>query len=709
MPAGPLQERVLEQEICTFFNRHHGLEISGAYAVAVTREGTVWAGTALGVARFDGERWQVVHHPDAIPGGEVCRLAADPEGALWVGSSTGVARFQGGQWHHWYGEEVPTRDIHDLVPDGKGGVWAIMAHEWDLASRDVWHFDGRKWRYWEVAHGQGDELARIALDGRGVPYVIRTGKVLRLRGRRWVRVSLKAGRATALALASAPDGAVWVGTTDGVVILRDGVPERTIGKPEGMPVRGVHDIAFAPNGDVWFSHGVAASRLRGSEWRYYSPYSWFPGNALSNVAVAPEGAVWLAGSAGVGRIETRKMTLTEKSALLEALVPKYHLHDGLVLEPWLEDPEDPKSGWHWQVTDNDGSHAAEYCAAESLRYGVTKAEDARRNAREAMRGLMRLVRLTGRRGFLARAAFRKDAPGIVSVAGEWHESADGEWLWKGDTSSDELDTHMLAYGIYYDLVADQAERKELAEMISGLIGGIVDNGYVLLDLDGKHTRWGVWSPELLGSPEWEPERSLNSLEMLAHLRSALHITGERQFEDAYRYLVEKHGYAETVRTSQMANNPYIFSKFDDVLACKAYYPLLKYESDPALRAIYLDSLDRFWQFVRPERNPLFTAVANIFLQRYEDLEVIFEVLSGYRMDQVRRGVFNSLRQDVKLSRIEGRRVVDRVLPGAERWQYDWGNCSYEADRGDGPDRRDRPSPFLEVYWMSRYHGLLSPA
>jgi len=213
---------------------------------------------------------------------------------------------------------------------------------------------------------------------------------------------------------------------------------------------------------------------------------------------------------------------------------------------------------------------------------------------------------------------------------------------------------------------------------------------------------------VLSTPQWAPERKLNSLEMLAHLRSALHITGEQQFQDAYRQLVEVHGYVETVRSSQMANDPYVFHKFDDVLACKAYYPLLKYETDPSLRALYLDSLERFWQFVRPERNPLFTAIANIFLQRCEDLEVIFEVLSGYRLDHHRRAVTNSIRQDLKLSTIEGRLVADRVLPGAERWQYDWGNCSYVADRGHGPDRLDRPTPFLLIYWMSRYHDLLLP-
>src|SRR3990172_13157602 len=120
MPVQPYKERPFEQEICTFFNRHNGLELDACSAVAVTTDGTVWAANQVGVARFDGQRWEMLRDPQGIAGGGSCRLAADSRGALWIGSSMGVGRYRDGQWEHWYGDAAPTRWIVDLAPDGNG-------------------------------------------------------------------------------------------------------------------------------------------------------------------------------------------------------------------------------------------------------------------------------------------------------------------------------------------------------------------------------------------------------------------------------------------------------------------------------------------------------------------------------------------------------------------------------------------------------------
>jgi len=709
MPIQPYRERPFDQEITAFFNHHHGLEVDSAADVAVTADGTVYATNRAGIARFDGQRWQLIRDPNLLPGANGGPLAADPDGSLWVGSSTGIAHLKDGRSQHWYGHDVPTRWTLDLTPDGKGGVWTLMSHEGDLNSRDVWHFDGHKWQWWEVGPGPRKDPTSIALDGKGRPYIVLLGKVLRLRGKQWSRVNLKAGRAKAVTVEGAPDGTVWVGTTEGVIVLRDGKPERTIGKAEGLPVRGVTKIAFAPNGDVWLSHGTALSRLRGSQWRYYSPQTWFPGAHLSGLAFAPDGTVWLAASGGVGRIQTKRMTLTEKSAYFTDLFPAEHLRHNFVMTRVLSEPDNPNASSVWQVTDNDGYHTADYCAAEAFRYAVTKAEDARKNARAALEGCLRLVRLPEKRGFLARSAFRKDDTRISAVAGEWHESSDGQWLWKGDTSSDELDVHMFAYSVYFDLVADEAERKEIATMMSELMGGVIDNGYLLLDLDNKHTRWGIWAPELLHSEAWAAQCKLNSMEILSYIRNAYHITGEQKFMDSYRYLVDQHGYAETIRTEQLATHYMAFHKFDDALAFHAYYPLLKYEDDPKLRAIYLDSLDRFWQFLRPERSPTITILCNIFLERNEDLEVIFETLSGYRLDRAHRTILNSIRQDIEWRTERDTRLMSKPLPAPERIHYDWTRNPYIPDfNGSGHNLR-YPTSFILPYWMARYHGLLEPA
>jgi ligand-binding sensor domain-containing protein len=98
MPLDALKDQPFEQEVCTFFNRHHGLGFSETTDVAVTRDGTAWAANRLGLARFDGRRWEIVREPSGLAGGNTARLAADADGSLWVGSTTGVARLKDGRW-----------------------------------------------------------------------------------------------------------------------------------------------------------------------------------------------------------------------------------------------------------------------------------------------------------------------------------------------------------------------------------------------------------------------------------------------------------------------------------------------------------------------------------------------------------------------------------------------------------------------------------
>ena len=708
------------QEFRALFTRFEGLPSNDVRDLAITTDGTVWAATAFGLARFDGSKWEKVWIAPAFAGASVGRLAAGCDGDLWVGGSTGVSLLRKGKWHHWWGYESPTRWIHSLAPDADGGVWAVMSHEGDLNWRDVWHLVGDRSQCWEVT--RANDPTAIALDGAGRPYLVSNGALLALDGNEWQPVDI--GGVEVIGVCSGPDGSIWIGTSEGAIVLREGKVVERIGKAEGLPVPGVRKVASGPDGDVWFMHPTAVSRktkaLRGqpaagpsgspeqtARWRYYSPDAWVPGQSANAIVVAADGTVWVAGSQGVARIESKALTLAEKSRLLEPLVPAQHMRDGMIYDMVYAVPNDPDSPWYWHVSDNDGSHTGEYMAAECFRYAVTRAPDAKANARECLEALLRLIETPGLPGFLARSMYRADDEKIMAVAGEWHLSKDGKWVWKGDTSSDEMDGDTFGIGIYYDLAADEQERQRIGAVMSRLVGGIIENDYVLEDVDGKHTRWGVWSPTLLLTPEWLEQRKLNSMEMLAHVKSAIHMTGEERFRRAYRELVEVHGNADFINTQQMATPIDAGHKFDDDLAIQAYYPLIRYEDDPALRKIYLDSLARFWGFVRPEANPLYTFLCNALLERREDLEPAVEVLRGYRMDHTARAVVNEVRQDIQWRQVGSRRLLEKTLPGPERPTYQSSDNMWVSERGASPGRVRVPTPFLLAYWLARYHKLIT--
>ena len=106
---------------------------------------------------------------------------------------------------------------------------------------------------------------------------------------------------------------------------------------------------------------------------------------------------------------------------------------------------------------------------------VTKAPDARANARAGMQALMRLEAITGIPGFPARSFIKKGVDEQPSD-GEWHDTQDGVWRWKGDTSSDEIVGHYFVYPIYHDLVADDSEKVALRGVIDRITNHILDTG-----------------------------------------------------------------------------------------------------------------------------------------------------------------------------------------------------------------------------------------
>ena len=104
-------------------------------------------------------------------------------------------------------------------------------------------------------------------------------------------------------------------------------------------------------------------------------------------------------------------------------------------------------------------------------------------------GLKLLQEVTGTDGFFARTVVPSDwttvhdgnrnytekeladelvkDPRFKPVEKRWHKSADGKWLWKDDTSSDEMCGHLMGYFFFYELVADNTE-KEMIRLESSL-------------------------------------------------------------------------------------------------------------------------------------------------------------------------------------------------------------------------------------------------
>ena len=484
---------------------------------------------------------------------------------------------------------------------------------------------------------------------------------------------------------------------------------------ERAPVDGMSVLAREQSGALWLASTQGAARFdprareRWDRWQYFSGRRWLQDEAVENIwidSASPHRAVWLRTKTGVSLIEWKPMSLEAKAAYFDARIEQRHVRHGMVAGCYFRTPGDPATSVH-HTSDNDGLWTAMYLGAQAYRYAATGEADARAKARRAVQLLMRLEEITGIPGYPARSFVSKGEgpPGD----GEWHPTPDGQWLWKGDTSSDEIVGHYFGYALFFDLAAEPAEKEQVRRVVARLTDYLIKNDYDLLDVDGKPTRWGRWSEAYFQTEEGAYEAALRSLELLSFLKTAHHITGDAKYAQAYQDRVRR-GYATHMRLYRRWPGVGEINFSDDELAYLSYQPLLNYEKDPKLRDIYLDGLRFTWRQVRPDRNPLWNYISvasGAGRMSREIREESRRTLERIPLEMIEWTAMNSHRRDVVFQKEKerfGRDQLTEVLAPDERAVAKWNSNPYRPDGGNGGLGEDDGSYFLLPYWMGRYHG-----
>ncbi|MGI8671422.1 MAG: hypothetical protein ACR2LU_02320 [Luteitalea sp.] len=618
---------------------------------------------------------------------------------------------------------------------------------------------------------EGDEPPAVAAQSTVGRVVVSVGPQLyELRdGTAWVRIALRS-REEGWDPPAIPDVAfdardrLWVATSQGVAIEtaddRAGSSWRFVDPSRGLPGREITVLAPAPDGSMWLGTPRGAIRISDAGVEYRHGRRWLPGDLVEAMHVDASAHLWVGTDGGLGVIESREATLAGKARAYEAAIAAHHRRTtlGYVVEARLLRRGDPASA----VTadnDNDGLWTGMYGASQCFAYAATGSEVARTRARRAFEALRFLLDVTQGGpnappdGFPARSIRpttgadpnlqdsverdrrmqARDAKWKV-LSPRWPRSPDGQWYWKTDTSSDELDGHYFFYALYHDLVAqDASEQAAVAAVVRRMTDHLLAHDYRLVDHDRTPTRWGVFAPDVLnGDRSWHEERGLNSLSMLTYLRIAHHMTGDARYDGAARDLVARHGYALNLMQPKVTLGVGGGNQSDDEMAFMNYYHLLAYEPDPGVRESVSRSLHAYWQLERPERNPLFNLVAAVRLAGLtatdafgtETLTVpepqwlpdTLDTLRRFPVDLIDWGLTNSHRLDLRpldpqarpgTARSHGLRQDGLVLPVDERMVFHWNVDPYALDFDGTGTRLADGTSFLLPYYMALYHRVIA--
>lgn len=486
------------------------------------------------------------------------------------------------------------------------------------------------------------------------------------------------------------------------------------------PVEGLREYAKTSQGVVWLgsSQGVARFDPNASHhwdrWQYFWGRRWLPDNDVQNIVVdnsVPHERVWIRTAEGVSRIDFVPMTFAKKAAHFEEIIEARHVRHGFVSESRLTHSGDLSSS-QTNDNDNDGLWTAMYLGAEAYRYAVTGDPDARAKAERSLKALIRLETIDHVPGFFARSIRTRGEPSFGTRGGEWHRLANDDTEWKGDTSSDEQVGHYYAYSLYYDLVANEDEKKILREHVARLTDYMLANDDELLDIDGKPTLWGRYSRDYYKTSEGQYEKALRCTELLSYLKTTYHITGDKKYQDAYLERVHRGDAQATRDYRRWASEEWEINYSDDELYYLSIEPLLKYEEDPYLRDLYLDSLRFTWSQVLRERNALWNYIS---LARTGDCvsdslrDDSRRTLERVPWDMVDWRAKNSHRRDVALRPNQdrhSRREMVHLLPPDERGVHKHNSSPFYVDDGGNGHSEETPTFWLLPYWMGRYHHFI---
>jgi hypothetical protein len=496
-------------------------------------------------------------------------------------------------------------------------------------------------------------------------------------------------------------------TARGVAVLR-GTAVTLITGRDGLPYEDIRALAPGFGGDWWAATEIGAVRATSGEYHYFGGRRWLPGDQVNAIACA-ENAVYLATDAGAAIIKYEPWTLRKKADYYEKHLRAWNQKRMAFTHKLEWNPE--KGGWVREISDNDVGWSTHYWAAQTFRYAVTGGEEARRNAIEGFNALKWVEEITPIDGFPARSIWAEGETGNRTTGGsggypaEWNPLPDSPWVWKGDTSSDEIDAHYYYASIFYELAADAALKEQVRDHLRRMSDHIIEHGWTMVDLDGKPTVWCRWDPEYFAG-KGRAARGLNGLEVLTYMRTAAAITGDDKYIAALNELLDMN-YTERVIEQKLTFGPSIFHS-DDRLAFYCYHTVLRHETDPWLRGIYRRSLERSWEIERMEHIPWFSFIYGALTGNDCETGRAVRHLRETPLDLVNYSFSNEKRAD--LFTPEGYesycRVVKAFSPrviGLRRWSSQTG-----PEAGGGGKSVTDPSGWIEAYWMGRYYGMILP-
>ncbi len=504
-------------------------------------------------------------------------------------------------------------------------------------------------------------------------------------------------------------GFLWLGTDIGAYIFDCKCNWYGPNEIEALPKEEIFKIRFAKDGRVIMSSDAGLIILENGSRKYLPADRWACEKNLNDAMVIGN-AIWTATSSGVTKITETEMTLQEKAEKCFQIAENHYIRiPGFIAGLVNVENCDITTG-EKQISDNDGLWTHLYVGALSFAYAVTKDEKYLECARRSMNAAAYLTKVTGIKGFTARAVryLHEGEDPEAWTRHEWHPAPDGTCIWRGETSSDEMTGHFFGFSLYYDLCANKEEKEFISQILCDIVDHILENNYRLCDIDSLPTTWAIWDPKQLnGNNMWLWEKCINSLEMLTFLSVAYHISGNEKYRNEFLHLAIDEHYI--LNAAQHKKQDAHVCHIDDNLGFLCMATILRMETDPSIRKYLLMGLKHHWDYERTEHRAMFNLFYGAFSDAPCDLDLTAQYLREFPIDFAERRVYNSSRRDLVYDTEqelwgEAKQLKDALDIDARVIRNCDSNPFHPDDGQEGGAAT--PTTFLLPYWFGRYYGMI---
>lgn len=298
-------DRSLNEYQRRYWSIEHGLPPAAIKAVTQNQDGYLWVATEMGLARFNGDRFETwtEKNAGALAGRMVNCLLAAQDGSLWGGGVGGeLIRHRAGSFSHYWLGTGKNVIINCLVQDRRGRKWlgtSIGAFYMDATGFHP--FAG-------IASAKPTAINAILEDSQGGIWfgseaglygpMISESAPLEKHPREFSRVK---------ALCDDGKGGLWAGGSEGLLhVMKD--RQAFYDRNRGLKDSRIQALLRDSQGVLWVGTAQGITRIRSEQVIMESEMAGLGGGGIWGFFEDKEGNFWIAGGSGLHCLNDRVFT-----------------------------------------------------------------------------------------------------------------------------------------------------------------------------------------------------------------------------------------------------------------------------------------------------------------------------------------------------------------------------------------------------------------